>query len=124
MKFTEEQIKSWLQGFFVVDTDGNLISDLSLKSIINLVDDEQDGIAACAERGALYDFSEYFSNYTKLFPIFLSDLYEISEQTVAMVSFDRFRMELDTKRRMVFMLQSHDLSFIGPRGHPKDLRER
>lgn len=56
--FTTEEIRDWLEGYFLVNEEGKLaldkrglpICNLHLKSIIGLVDDEQDGIEAYIER--------------------------------------------------------------------------
>lgn len=53
--FTTEEIKYWLGGWYLQDGDGKRVGALSLETIIQLVDDEQDGIAAVLERKRLME---------------------------------------------------------------------
>lgn len=49
-KFTTSEIKNWLEGHSLTDENNKVITSLHLRNIIDLVEDEQDGIAACIER--------------------------------------------------------------------------
>lgn len=54
--YTVDQIKDWLSGFFYVDGNGKVLNHgLALKSIIQLIEDDQDGIEAVFERKEYYE---------------------------------------------------------------------
>jgi len=64
MKFSEQQIKNWLIGHFIVNSNNEIYGQMELRNIVDLIDDEHDGIAACVERGAIsHDYDE-LSDYT------------------------------------------------------------
>ena len=64
MKFSEQQIKNWLIGYFIVNSNNEIYGQMELRNIVDLIDDEHDGIAACVERGAISDNHNNLTNYT------------------------------------------------------------
>lgn len=54
-KYTTAEIKEWLEGWFLVDEDGNIKGQSSLETIINMLEDDQDGIDTWLLRKKYYE---------------------------------------------------------------------
>lgn len=54
-KYTIKEVKEWLEGWFLVDGDGNIKGESSLQTIINMLEDDQDGINIWLLRKKYYE---------------------------------------------------------------------
>lgn len=55
-KFTENEIKEWLSGWLVCDSNGKAVGELGILDVINLVGCDQDGISAWKKRSSQKEY--------------------------------------------------------------------